>query len=360
MNPRPMVLAFATVVISCLGVAMAAEPTLGATIDCAVRDEQSGLDYASLTSAIQAAAAGDTLRVQGTCRGNFVISRDLTLRGVSTPESGAAILDGRYRNTVVRVDAGSVHLIGLVIRHSAGGPGISTTASSSLTVASSRVQGNHGEGISAQSNLTLSNTRVTGNEFRGIDFGGDRLRIFDSTISGNHDLYGAGILAGGSRFELVNSTVSWNTAGQTGGGIQLSDVAKSTIRGSRIAHNTAGLFGGGLLVGLETRLAIVDSRIARNVSPNAPSGLGGGGLLSIDGATVGLAGTTVVTLNTGGPAGGGIATDGITTVFAADGVTDLDPISGDVLPAWTGRVYANTPDDCHSFGTGGQILLQCG
>jgi nitrous oxidase accessory protein NosD len=339
---------------------MAAGPTLGATTSCAVRDEQSGLDYGSLTFAIGAAATGDTLRVQGTCRGNFVIAKDLTLRGVSSPESGAAILDGRYRNTVVRVDAGSVHLIGLVIRHSSGGPGVSTTASSSLTISGSRVQGNRGEGIAAQSNLTLSGTRVTGNQFRGIDFGGNRLRIFGSTISGNHDLYGAGILAGGARFELVNSTVSWNTASQTGGGIQLSDVAAATIRGSRIAHNTAGLFGGGLLVALETHLAIVDSRIARNASPTAPSGLGGGGLLSIDGASIALAGATDVTLNIGGPAGGGIATDGATTVFAANGVTDLDPISGDVLPAWTGRVFANIVDDCHSFGTGGQILLQCG
>jgi hypothetical protein len=360
MNPRRTGLVVATVVMSCLGVARAAEPTLGATTDCAVRDEQSGLGYGSLSSAIQAAAAGDILRVQGTCRGNFVIRKDLTLRGASSPESGAAILDGRYRNTVVRVDAGSVHLIGLVIRHSSGGPGVYTAGSSSLTVSGSSVQGNHGEGIQAQSDLTLSGTRVTGNQFRGIDFGGDTLRIVDSTISGNHALYGAGILAEGSRFELVNSTVSWNTASQTGGGIQISDVAIGAIRGSRIAHNTAGLFGGGLLVTLETNLAIVDSRIARNASPNTVSGLGGGGLLSIDGASVGLAGATVVTKNTSGLAGGGIATDGITTVFAANGVTDLDPISGDVLSRWAGRIYANTPDDCHTFGAGGQILLQCG
>ena len=71
------------------GVAPASASPAGITVHCPTDN---------LQTAINAAAAGSTLLVDGTCTGNFYIDKDLTL-------SGPAILDGGGVPNDVRRDA---------------------------------------------------------------------------------------------------------------------------------------------------------------------------------------------------------------------------------------------------------------
>jgi nitrous oxidase accessory protein NosD len=68
---------------------------------CLVSNERSHHHYLSLQDAIDAAAAGDTLVVMGTCVGNFVINKNLTLQGVSNPGFGVPMLDGSGEGAVL-------------------------------------------------------------------------------------------------------------------------------------------------------------------------------------------------------------------------------------------------------------------
>ncbi len=67
-----------------------------------------------LQAAIQAARSGDVLEIApGTYRGNFVVNKPLTLRGVQRP-----VLDGGLQGDTVRVTATDVVLEGLQVRNS--------------------------------------------------------------------------------------------------------------------------------------------------------------------------------------------------------------------------------------------------
>ncbi len=57
---------------------------------------------ADLQAAIGAASPGDTLLIQGTCKGTFVIDKDLNLKGRGTRPT----LDGQGSDTVLQVPWG--------------------------------------------------------------------------------------------------------------------------------------------------------------------------------------------------------------------------------------------------------------
>src|SRR5438445_13775509 len=59
-------------------------------------------DPGALATALATASDGDTLAIQGTCKGTFEISHSLTLAG-----SGGATLDGQRLGTVLTVDSGT-------------------------------------------------------------------------------------------------------------------------------------------------------------------------------------------------------------------------------------------------------------
>ena len=162
----------------------------------------------NLQTAINAAAAGSTLLVDGTCTGNFYIDKDLTL-------SGPAILDGggvptQYGATL-NVAAGTVVLNNLVIQD---GVGID----------------NIGGGIWNGSQLTLNHSAVTHNttDVAGGVFNMGQLTLNNSTVSnntatdgtggifncgGNPGFESFGLCMGASSLTLDNSTVSNNVGG---------------------------------------------------------------------------------------------------------------------------------------------------
>ena len=65
-----------------------------------------GGTWDTLQAAQDAAAAGDTLKVKGTCHGPTTLSKDLTVVGQSNPGFGTATLDGDRAGSVVTIGPG--------------------------------------------------------------------------------------------------------------------------------------------------------------------------------------------------------------------------------------------------------------
>lgn len=111
-----------------------------------------------------------------------------------------------------------------------------------------------------------------------------------------------------------------------------------SLQDSNMKDNTADYRGGGF-------------RTDSTVTEGVPT----------DGLTI-LSGSSIVTDNHAGNAGGGFYERLSTpqgTIQAADGTaTYKDPISGATLPAWTGGVFGNTPDQCNPALTIGSFM--CG
>ena len=98
------------------------------------------------------------------------------------------------------------------------------------------------------------------------------LTITDSIISRNTARLGGGGIDAADYIEIMNSTISGNTAGGSGGGIY---VESCSITNSTISDNTAGSNGGGICVHGNT--SIEETTISGNVAANiAGKGLGGG------------------------------------------------------------------------------------
>ncbi len=256
-------------------------------------------DPSALGSALATAADGDTLAIQGTCKGTFEISHSLTLAG-----NGGATLDGQGAGTVLTVDPGeTVALSDLTI----SGGSITVTAdvagagiqnSGALTLMNSIVRGNTAtvqshNGVGGILNfhaasLTLVNSTVSGNSASapalfstavGGIFNaccGDRLTLTNSTVSGNSasapsDAFGGILNSGPEILALTNTTVSGNSASAPGGagafasavgGISNSGgtltLTSSTLSGNSVSEPNGGFlppvggvsdfFGGTLMI----------------------------------------------------------------------------------------------------------------
>jgi nitrous oxidase accessory protein NosD len=200
-------------------------------------------DPGALATALATATDGDTLAIQGTCKGTFEIAHSLTLAG-----SAGATLDAQAAGTVLTIDSGSTVVVSdLTITGGNGSAVGGIRNGGTLTLANSTVSGNSVTvpqfvsgvaGIFNQSgSVTLVNSTVSGNSasasvqfttaIGGIAsfnlFGSGSVTLVDSTVSGNSatspSLAYGGILnaAPGSVAALTNSTVSGNSASATGG-----------------------------------------------------------------------------------------------------------------------------------------------
>jgi uncharacterized repeat protein (TIGR01451 family) len=264
------------VITAGLGTAKPAHAASTIPVDCTT-------DSSALTGALMSATDGDTLAIQGTCKGAFEIAHSLTLAG-----NDGATLDGQGAGTVLTIDAGTtvaVNNLGITGGHtdtannSAAG-GIQNNAT--LTLTNSTVYGNTATvpqfrngvgGILNQQggSLTLVNSSVRVNSasatapFDTAVGGimnlccGSRVTLTNSTVSGNSgsspsDVFG-GILnsAPSSVLTLTNSTVSRNSASAPGGPTAFSaavgGISNSggtlTLTSSTISHNSVSEPNGG-------------------------------------------------------------------------------------------------------------------
>jgi hypothetical protein len=312
-----------------------------ATPPCQTKNVRTGVEYKgprALATAITSAASGDTITVSGTCFGNFALDKDLTLQG----KGRAATVDGNQTGRVLHIRAGKTTIRDLAIKHG-------------------RIDGDGGGIlIDAGASAELVDTTVEGNTAGSGSFGG-------------------GIEANGNLL-LIRSEVTENSAGSSGG-IDMNGPATVSLIGSRVTKNTAthvpgspgdgcGFGGtlrfacGGGIWNFNGTLSLTDSTVSQNTA-----GYRGGGLRTSstiqDGSVVSgitlLAGSTTIDANTAGDRGGGIfvrlggtpepppvmqPTASLTFRVADGSPSYTDPLTGSTLPAWTGSVSGNTPDQC--------------
>jgi hypothetical protein len=328
-------LAAVAVALVAIAVTFVVPAAVGGQPSCAVSNTRNHKGFSSLQQAVDAAKAGDTLEVKGTCVGSTTVDRDITLSGVTNNAfPGPPTLDGNAQGRVLSINSG-------------------TTTIRNLTITNGRTTG-LGGGIYVATAAVLIDVLVTGNSAGATQIGG-------------------GIEADlGSKLTLVDSTVSGNTAGSSGG-IDMFRATATLINSSVTANHATRApssepdgcgFGDPLVVyscaggiwNYQGTLALVDSTVSGNTAAYR-----GGGIASYvrffangtprSGLTI-LSGVTSIGSNTASDRGGGIwANTAISSstigVVAADGTaTYRDPIAGSTLPAWTGAVSGNTPDQC--------------
>jgi nitrous oxidase accessory protein NosD len=238
---RPATPRRAAVLLGALTLAVATTamlvPAAGAAApSCRVKNPTQGTWFATrdgraLTRAIAAANPGDRLNVFGTCRGNYVVDKDLRVFG--NPQATApTTLDGRGNGRVLTVlpsllSSVTVTLTRLVVTGGGEG-GIEVGEGTTVALTSSTVRGNTatnrvGAGIANGGDLTLNATTVSGNR-AALDGGG---------------IYNFGDLT------LSSSRLTRNTTGGGGGG--LFNEGTAVLNRSRVTGNTAAGPGGGIL-----------------------------------------------------------------------------------------------------------------
>jgi hypothetical protein len=296
---------------------------------CVAQNAGTTTTYGDLADAIAAASAGDTINVSGTCHGNLQIDKSLTLQGQGTKPT----LDGDYAFRVLTITAGTTTINDLKIQHG------------QMT---GRGPENAGGGIYVASALVLDNVVVSENSVDPNNFGGgieadggSKLTLMDSTIKENVAGSSGGIDMFRAKASLIRSVVTDNTAKQ------------ASIDGCAFGDNVYSCAGG--VWNYQGTLALTDSAITGNRGGYRGGGIRNdvrlsGGVLS--GFTI-LSGSSSVSGNWARNAGGGIWTtaasglDANGGIRAADGTASyVDPVSNTTLPAWTGSVFGNHPDQC--------------
>ena len=321
-----------------IAIALAAPAAQAGPRDCRAHNVNANSDFSgasALADAIAAAGAGDTINVSGTCHGNFVTAQDVTLQGVGMKP----VLDGDQAGRVLTINGGTTTLRDLTVRNGR------TTG---------RGLANIGGGIYVGSAAILDTVLVTDNSADPDNFGGgieadfhSSVTLIDSTVRGNTAGNSGGIDMFSSKVSLINSTVKGNTA--TGATIDgcLFDVIHSCAGGIWNYHGT---------------LSLQDSTVKDNFADYRGGGLRTDATFTAGAPTNGitiLSGSSVVKDNEAGNAGGGFferpdSPQG--SVQAADGTAAYkDPISGATLPAWTGGVFDNRPDQCSPALTIGSL-----
>jgi hypothetical protein len=291
---------------------------------CGVKNVRTGQSVGTLTEAVEAATTGDTLDVKGTCEGDTVLTKQLTIDGETPPNYGPATLQGRPTEVegVVRVIPNvAVTIAGLTITGATAGGSVGAFNEGSLTLANSTVTGNvlgiTNSGRAAS--LTLTSSTVSNNQpTGGIENHEGSVTLTNSTVSGNSAdvLWGGGIwTADGGHVTLNGSTVTGNTA--QGGGI-FSRASSVTLNSSNVIGNTA----------------------VRGQTSEVESGRGGG-IYDASQSSLLLNGSSSVTQNMAQLIGGGINV----TTSARAGNTTLTAAHLTFGPGWNGTVSGNFPDN---------------
>jgi nitrous oxidase accessory protein NosD len=291
----------------------------------------------SLAAAISAASPGDTLVIGGTCTGNFVVNKKLTLQGAT-----GATLDGGGAGTTLSVGA-TVKVKGLTITGGVGGVsppdggGIRNTGT--LTLTGTVVEGNTanlGAGISNNGGtLTLTRSLVLGNSTTGGGFGAgvinnSALTIVDSTLRDNH----ASSAAGGGLWTIGHGTISGSTiegnSATQGGGVSMGgsfSVINSTVSGNSSTTGEAG----GILV-WAGGMTMTSSTVSGNTAAGTGGGVVGGGGVTILQSSI-VAGNS----SSGGAAdcAGSPASNGYNLIGDGDGCV-FTPVAGDQVGSSSG------------------------
>lgn len=326
----------AALVLAATAVVLSAPAAVAGPPSCAVSNARNHKDYDSLQQAVDAAKARDTLEVKGTCIGSTTVAKDITVKGITNRAfPGPPTLDGNAEGTVLSINGG-------------------TTTMRNLTITGGHTTG-LGGGIYVATAAVLVDVLVTGNSTSATQIGGgieadlgSSLTLIDSTVSGNTAGSSGGIDMFRASATLINSTVTGNHATRA----PSPDPDGCGFGDPVIVYSCAGG-----IWNYQGTLALVDSTVSGNTAAYRGGGVASYVRFFADGTTPRsgltiLSGTTSITSNSAADRGGGIWANTTVSsmtigVHAADGTsTYKDPISGSTLPAWTGSVSGNTPDQC--------------
>ncbi len=307
MKRSPWIAACALAVLLMPSDAAAAKPER-----CLVVNTTSGGAFRELQAAVDTAAAGDALKLKGTCtntaRGGIGIGKDLTITGQSNngfgPATVAYVPELFTRSAVIRIDAGAaVTLTGLTItggsgsfdgggisvrgtlvlndglvsgNSALGGGGIAVEESGRATLNRTRLEGNFGVfgggGIQNRGILVVNGGAIIGNQsqFEGgaIVTVGGAATITATVISGNRGGSGGGIANLGGTVAIEKSAITTNTAGR-GGGIFTWD-GSIAITNTTVTGNTACEGGG--IYNIGSALTVANSVLTPNTETCSPAG----------------------------------------------------------------------------------------
>ena len=339
--------------------------------ECKVERVAAGASYNSkshadaLGTAIAEATAGETLQVIGTCRGNFVIDKSLTLQGREA-DKHVDSLDGNGSGTVLTINGGrnSSDAVVVAVRDLAianGETGIARARYTDLTIDDSTITANTGWGVRAEgleaAPVTVNRSSVSGNGGGGIfvrAFAFPRLTLNDSTVAHNG---ATGIAASPppsiSQGTGVSVTLNRSSVvGNNGSGVSLSardfglGLADSHVSGNASTGIVAGPgFGssgvradrsivsdngeGGIRVGW-ARLTLTDSTVSGNSATGDGGGIAGPSPIPASAGGVMLTNTDVRDNHAAGN-GGGIYSMAATLVDST--------VSGNTAGASGGGIY---------------------
>jgi predicted outer membrane repeat protein len=283
---------------------------------CDIANSRLHARYVTLQAAVDAAGAGDSLRVKGTCVGNTAVNKDLTILG-----QPRATLDGNNAGSVVTIGA---RVLGL----------FPTVTMSDLTITHGNAAA--GGGILLQGSLTLLRSTVTGNVAAGegggilVDDNGSGVLTLDqgSVVAGNTASGGGGIASdhGGPIYLNGSSSVHHNFA-TDGGGIEVGEAAGVVLNDTSSVHdNSATGYGGGIAALSLDTVALNDSS---SIYGNAADR--GGGLFDAGLADISINDNATIHDNSAMSSGGG--------VYARQGGVGLTGFVAGV------DVLHNSPDD---------------
>jgi serine protease len=215
-------------------------------------------DYPTIQSAIDAAAAGDTVLVAA---GTYNETIDFQAKAITVAsESGAAstIINGDGVGVVVTMDANAGEtpvLRGFTVRN--GGPhgftdGAIDTSGGPALIENNTITGNlfcsDGAVTARFSSATIRNNLISGN----------------SQVLCSGGVGGAGVSIGGAgAVQLLNNVITGNTHGSGAGGVELFSAGTPTISGNVIKDNV-GWFGGGMSLANYSDATITNNIIAGN------------------------------------------------------------------------------------------------
>jgi len=345
-----------------------------------ITNENSGVIYNNLQTAINAASPGDTLKIKGTCIGGFVITQSITLEGDDN-----AVLDGANAARVVTIQPAvtniTVTLEDLTIQNGLAnqGGGILNAAANlilnDVDVVHNTAFAGPGGGILNLSvqpigfleNFSQTDPNICFNKKSNsknrhanksdilnlttaemddpIILGIATLTLTDSKVDYNKSsTSGGGIANNGGVINISDSEIKNNAASTSGGGI-FSAVGTNTIENSEINHNLGALVGGGIHAVLGSNTAITKSRVESN-----SAGLGAG---IYNSASILTVNHSKVKCNTASNIGGGLYNEATSTAsFNVSKVNDniADLLGGGIfnlgiLELFQTVVQNNSPDN---------------
>jgi parallel beta-helix repeat protein len=216
-------------------------PLVAARSPTSVHNVDSGLDYESIQSAIDAQETlnGHTILVDaGTYYEDLTLSKSVSLVGEGSINT---IIDGSSSGAVINITASSVNLTGFTITNSGAGypSGGVLVYSSNNTISHNRIESNNGSGIylfATSYGNNISNNEVLNNTGTGIYILSSSNTLTGNEIAGNH-YYGL------SLHSANNNTITDNGIVANGQyGISLRSSCENILKNNDILDNDEGIF----------------------------------------------------------------------------------------------------------------------